>query len=189
MQTAHCTCMAGLGECCSHIAATLFCVETIVRLKKGITCTSMMRKWGGAPSDKVLGQIEYSEGANILFTSSQRKRKQEENNLAQNKNVINPLSEEEAAIFYKDLENSEKNETKPVKSAILSILPNHVERFIPTITKLALPAPLTNLFSKGNRSLSYDDLIKMCETVFVSIKITKEQVHCSFYCNFLPSYA
>ncbi|KAH7964784.1 hypothetical protein HPB49_001316 [Dermacentor silvarum] len=31
--TAHCTCMAGLGEACSHIGATLFAVETAVRIR------------------------------------------------------------------------------------------------------------------------------------------------------------
>lgn len=31
----HCTCMAGLGEVCSHIAAVLFSIETAVR--EGLT--------------------------------------------------------------------------------------------------------------------------------------------------------
>lgn len=28
---AHCTCIAGLGECCSHVGALLFAVESVVR--------------------------------------------------------------------------------------------------------------------------------------------------------------
>ncbi|KAL5503664.1 hypothetical protein EMCRGX_G010648 [Ephydatia muelleri] len=42
--TAHCTCMAGMGEVCSHIGAVLFKVEAFVRLgKESVTCyvTSM----------------------------------------------------------------------------------------------------------------------------------------------------
>ena len=30
----HCTCMAGLGESCSHAAATMFYIEADVRLKE-----------------------------------------------------------------------------------------------------------------------------------------------------------
>lgn len=43
---AHCTCMAGLGESCSHVAALLFKVEAFARL--GLTkqaCTDVACKW------------------------------------------------------------------------------------------------------------------------------------------------
>ncbi|XP_071119026.1 uncharacterized protein [Haliotis cracherodii] len=46
---AHCTCMAGLGEVCSHIAALLFKVDLAVRA--GLTskaCTSDACKWNSA---------------------------------------------------------------------------------------------------------------------------------------------
>lgn len=44
--TAHCTCMAGLGESCSHVAALLFKIEAAVRA--GYTkkiCTDEACKW------------------------------------------------------------------------------------------------------------------------------------------------
>ena len=37
----HCTCMAGLGEACSHIAALLFAAEAHNRLKD-TSCTSRL---------------------------------------------------------------------------------------------------------------------------------------------------
>ncbi|XP_046557794.1 uncharacterized protein LOC124266993 [Haliotis rubra] len=46
---AHCTCMAGLGEVCSHVAALLFKVDAAVRA--GLTakaCTSEACKWNAA---------------------------------------------------------------------------------------------------------------------------------------------
>ena len=42
---AHCTCMAGLGEACSHIAALLFTVEANTRVKKRTVCTSLPCSW------------------------------------------------------------------------------------------------------------------------------------------------
>ena len=37
---AHCTCMAGLREACSHIAALLFAIEAHTKVKKDASCTS-----------------------------------------------------------------------------------------------------------------------------------------------------
>ena len=41
----HCTCMAGLGETCSHIAAMLYWLETAARINKSTSCTSMSNGW------------------------------------------------------------------------------------------------------------------------------------------------
>ena len=40
---AHCTCMAGLGEACSHVAALLFTMEINTRLLNNTSCTSLVR--------------------------------------------------------------------------------------------------------------------------------------------------
>ena len=42
---AHCICMAGLGETCSHIAALLFAVETNTQLKSQFASTSLPCTW------------------------------------------------------------------------------------------------------------------------------------------------
>ena len=39
----HCTCMAGLGEVCSHVAAILFYLESAARSK--LTCTQTSCMW------------------------------------------------------------------------------------------------------------------------------------------------
>ena len=36
---AHCNCMAGLGESCSHIDAVLFYIEYATRIRDSTTCT------------------------------------------------------------------------------------------------------------------------------------------------------
>ena len=68
--TAHCTCMAGLGECCSHVAATLFYMETVARIANGKTCTSLPCSWL-----KPAASNTYKEISKIDFTSPARKRK------------------------------------------------------------------------------------------------------------------
>ena len=66
---AHCTCMAGVGEACSHIGATLFALETSITLLKNTACTSMPCEWIRPAAQK----IEYAEGASIDFISPRRK--------------------------------------------------------------------------------------------------------------------
>ena len=41
----YCTCIAGLGEACSHTVALLFCAEANSWMKKYILCTSAPCSW------------------------------------------------------------------------------------------------------------------------------------------------
>ena len=45
VEVAHCTCMAGLAETCSHVGAILHWVETAVRICNDTPCTSQENKW------------------------------------------------------------------------------------------------------------------------------------------------
>ena len=54
MYTAHCGCMAGLGEACSHVAALLFIIEAGVKL--GLTRESSISRaceWNNAFCEKI----------------------------------------------------------------------------------------------------------------------------------------
>ena len=42
---AHCNCLAGAGEACSHIAALLYAIMAGVKLEKETSCTSVKSKW------------------------------------------------------------------------------------------------------------------------------------------------
>ena len=67
---AHCTCMAGLGEVCSHISALLFAVEANTHMQSNLSCTSRLCSWL-PPST---ASVEYAPIADIDFTSPQQKR-------------------------------------------------------------------------------------------------------------------
>ena len=62
---AHCTCMAGLNEACSHIAALLFALEANTQMKTNLSCTSLPCSWLPPSFQTVL----YSEIKDIDFTS------------------------------------------------------------------------------------------------------------------------
>ena len=65
---AHCTCIAGVGEACSHIAALLFAAETNIQMMKNTSCTSVLCSWL-APSCR----IEYAPISQIDFMTPQER--------------------------------------------------------------------------------------------------------------------
>lgn len=66
VETAHCTCMAGLGEACSHIATTLFALESIVKTVVERACTSEPCSWLSVSSNI---RHPYVEGAMLSYFS------------------------------------------------------------------------------------------------------------------------
>ena len=69
---AHCDCMAGLGEVCSHVGGILFAVETGVRMRDR-TCTEQLCNWV-KPSAFQAGL--YLPVAAIDFASAKKKKRQ-----------------------------------------------------------------------------------------------------------------
>ena len=66
--SAHCSgCMAGLGECCSHIASLLFYVECWTRIHGKLACTEVKCAWLLSSNVK---DIRYSKAEDINFTSA-----------------------------------------------------------------------------------------------------------------------
>lgn len=65
--TAHCNCMAGLGETCTHTSALLFAVEAAVKIHKSKTVTDSAAYWMMPGNTE---NVPFSEVRNINFTSA-----------------------------------------------------------------------------------------------------------------------
>ena len=68
----HCTCMAGLGETCSHIGALLYWIEYAVRKRDEESCTSKANKWMEPLTTK---KVPFLQLDTIDFTSSEKRMK------------------------------------------------------------------------------------------------------------------
>ena len=67
---AHCTgCMAGLGECCSHIASVLFYLETWTRIYGKLSCTQVKCTW---VLPTYVKEVTHDKVKNINFTSARK---------------------------------------------------------------------------------------------------------------------
>lgn len=163
---AHCTCMAGLGEACSHIAALLFAAETNNRLNKDMSCTSRPCAW----LSPHMQNVTYAPISDINFTAPVTKRRKVlEDKAGQQSQPAFSVpcpSKEKIAAFLQDL-------SKTGKPALLSILPEYCDMYVVDHSILSLP--LSAHFEQSYMDLPYNDLLKKCEDVFNSLKITEEQ--------------
>ena len=90
---AHCNCMAGLGESCSHIGAVLFYIEYATRIRDSKACTEekAYRLLPGYHS------VEYKEVCNIDFSAAKTLKK----NL--DAKVVNYTDTENAPVTNKNM--------------------------------------------------------------------------------------
>ncbi|KAK0134969.1 Protein YNG1 [Merluccius polli] len=72
VESAHCTCMAGVAEKCSHVAALLYKIDTAVRLRGHVTPTDVEAYWV-MPSN--ITKVQGVPGHAIDFTTSSARKK------------------------------------------------------------------------------------------------------------------
>ena len=170
---AHCTCMAGLGEVCSHIAAVLFLMEANTNMKTRTSFTSLPCYW----LPPTMQNVPFAPIAEIDFATPARKRqkilegipesgREDDCKDSASTNSIVP-TDEELDEFYKAL-------SKCGKPAILSIIPEYSRAYIPVQVQGA-PPPLNELFVEEYLVAPYTDLMDKCDECFGKIKVTMEQ--------------
>lgn len=178
---AHCNCMAGLGEVCSHVGALLFAVEAGVRIVKAKTCTSLPCKWL-MPS--AVSNIPYVELCQIDFTSAKTKKRKLDAQISGISPQQSPASTTPGAgsssgsylpsqsqinKFYEDLFQSG---TQP---AVLSLVPPYNLKYCPQSVTVEPPKLLCNLYEDEWTSLSFPDLLLKCKETFKGISCTRTQ--------------
>ena len=122
---AHCTCMAGLGEACSHIAALLFAIKAHTKFKKDASCTSRPCKW----LPLAMKNFSYAQIFEIDFSPSATKRKRIENVDQRSSTSITASldihpSETELEQLYDALSKTAE------KPALLSITPGYCDQYV-----------------------------------------------------------
>ncbi|XP_014661478.1 PREDICTED: uncharacterized protein LOC106804701 isoform X2 [Priapulus caudatus] len=166
----HCNCMAGLGETCSHVAATLFAIDSVVKMKKDTSCTSLPNTWL-APSNSRAANVVPSPASEMDFSNA-RKRCQvvgSETRAVKRCPEVASATEGEKESFYKGLHAS------GVNSVILSAIPGYTEHFEKS-ANATLPAPLTELYSSEHANLSFAALIDKSRETFVRLSVTPDEM-------------
>ena len=162
---AHCSCMVGLGETCSHISALLFAAEAHTRLVRNTACTSLPCGW----LPPTMQSVTYKAISEIDFTAPKTKQNKmiegKKSTTSKSYNVPLPC-DDEIKVFYEQL-------SKADKPSLLSIVPGYSEKYV--LKDDYVPTPFTDLFQYHYFKMPYTDLISECELVFNSLKITSAQ--------------
>ncbi|CAN8002810.1 unnamed protein product [Ixodes hexagonus] len=162
VQMAHCTCMAGLGEACSHVGAVLFFMEAVVRRRNDQACTDQENAWL-PPHVQVVDCIPV---AKMDFSSSEMKRKldgeQPRTPVTINKS-IDKVADEEWSTF---LASCHQAGSRP---ALLALNEDYAHEFVPVATKFP-SAVLSNLL-RHDPTPAWEELVEQCTEVADSLSI------------------
>ena len=161
---AHCTCMAGLGESCSHVAALLFKIEAAVRA--GFTrtaCTEKACTWNCDFVRKVkavpISQVQFYSDAAI--SKYRRDDSVSLSNNAPTDTQVNIALSKLAAL-----------KEKPI---VLHCFSEYCDRYVPTFkpeARAKLPNSLQELYSPLNLEKSYEEISSLSRRVFSEMKVS-----------------
>ncbi|XP_068743560.1 uncharacterized protein [Montipora capricornis] len=166
---AHCNCMAGLCEACSHVGALLFAVEAGVRIRNSVTCTQDRNPWI-LPS--YVKNIPYIPVCDMDLSSAKKRYstlgEQGYATPEVNRADIPETSAEERANFCGNISRC------GIKPAILSLISPYNAAFMPNEAE-ALPKPLTVIYNEEHLNYSFQELVEKAEKVFDEINITAKE--------------
>lgn len=180
--SAHCDCMAGLGESCSHVASLLWAIESGVRIRDSMTVTEKKSYWvvpagvkevpyapvkcidfvGKRSIAALYSTPDFRHSSSPSPSSSPTCRSISRSPTPAP--IIKPPTQEEVDDFFSDLA------TCSTKPAILSLVEPHSSSYIPVSLNESLPLCLSELFKKEYLQLSYSELLKLAEDYTITVK-------------------
>ena len=172
---AHCICMAGLNEVCSHVAAVLFYLETSVRISGLPSVTQQKCQWTVPAFQK---KIPYSRIKDMDFSSSQAKKRKLDDPSSSSDFSLSIFSKtsdkcgtpsaSDMTAFYQKLSLCK---TEP---AFLSLVPPHSAQYIPSQMLSTFPQPLSQLFQPKFQTFNNSQLSIEAESI--DLQITPQHV-------------
>ena len=168
---AHCNCMAGLGETCTHVAAVLFYLEALNRIEGEKTCTQGQCSWLLPTS---LKSVQYLPIKDIDFTSSWGKKRKLDDmidgcDVSEERHKLKegtrPSYDEMASLFA-------NLSVSGAMVGVLSVTPEYSDPYVPKMSLSIFPQPITALHKPEYVILAYHDLLDVCENV--SLVLTEE---------------
>jgi hypothetical protein len=158
--SAHCNCMAGFGEACTHIAATLFWVDATVRIRETKTVTQEKAYWMLPTGVKKNAYSQLSAKSKKVLLDKHINNEQMKT-VQRNVTVSTPTPDE-LDSFFKELSMAGS------KPAILSLIPQYSDQYIPAPLSKQFPAMLTDLCNQDSFNLEFDDLKNKCDNIKVT---------------------
>ena len=165
---AHCDCMAGLGETCSHVSSLLWLIAVGVEKRDALTVTQKSAYWIMPPAIRL---VPYAPIKEIDFIGKKRKSacsSSTSSSCNKRRNIDPPTSEEKK--FFDSL-----GSCKSAMPAVHSVISGYCDKYIPSALSSDLPSVLTDLYNSSYLAFNYYDLLKLASTTVENIHVTSDQ--------------
>ncbi|XP_060581209.1 uncharacterized protein LOC132737860 [Ruditapes philippinarum] len=176
VESAHCNCMAGLGEVCSHIGALLFWVEATHRANANLTVTQKKAYW---PVPSYVDKVQYLEVKDIDFSSAEKKVKDLNHLLCSGEKTPKralQLPKVEEPTLETEQHFSHVLSLCKSKPAVLAVKENFQENYIPDILRKGkLPISLGTFRDEKFMNMEREELISECAQLEQTLTVTCEQ--------------
>ena len=165
---AHCDCIAGLAETCTHVGGLLFKMEYVVRVHEKPTVTGVPAYWMVPNS---VTKVEPQVGYKIDYTTASAKKKQLDKAVggdpvpvqqvrtgAGTSKLVPQSTQENFEALMKDLHATGDN------AAILRVLPGYCEQYKDPVQPVCMPKSVRNVRKSACENMNYEELLQYCET-------------------------
>ncbi len=186
---AHCDCMAGLGESCSHVASLLFAIESGVRIRESMTVTQKKAYWVMPTGVKA---VHYAPVREIDFVGKKRSAAMMKSTFFRQHSMspspapssstprssksptptpsIKPPNNEDFMNFLHSLSSCSS------KPAVLSLIKPFSSEYIPTPLSSDFPTCLSELFKPEYLDLNYGELAHKASECTISVTLSEVNV-------------
>ena len=166
---AHCDCMAGLGETCSHVVSLLWAIATGVEKSTSLPVTQKSAYWVMTLAIKSvpyqpIGEINYVGKKRKCSSSSTR----ESHSDAMEKKKIPAVSSTDSENLFNALSSCEG-----AKPAVLAGVAPYCEAYVPATLAEDLPMVLSELYKNEHLTFKYHSLLQLAKDT--TLTVTAEQ--------------
>ncbi|XP_077529384.1 uncharacterized protein LOC144141751 [Haemaphysalis longicornis] len=169
---AHCSCMAGIGEACSHVAALLFYLECVARARKDRSCTDGANLW--LPPH--LRKLPVRPIAEMDFSSAtMKKRRLDSGSAAVSAPTVTSRPTAPAAtkaewrtFFAGAIEAGHRPAAASVDLAFKDV-------YLPAV-RSCRGADLRRMYEPGAQDLSWAEVEQRCDQVYDSLDLNDKAV-------------
>ena len=166
---AHCNCMAGMGETCSHDASLLWAIGVGIETRESLTVTQRSAYWvlplavTSIPCAPIKendfigkkGKERGSESDGSIRSSSSCPS-------LSKKQICTPIESEEKQLF------TSLASCAGAKPAVLAVVPMHTDAYVSTSLAPELPMMLSDLY-RTEVTLSYQGLVQIASSTEVAV--------------------
>ena len=173
VEAAHCTCMAGLGEACTHIGAMLWAISAAVTINREKSVTESKCYWLPCSANRnFMDSIK-----NADFTSSKQQKK-----VFDSQFLDGESSKSRYSYHHKDVGESSSKERDDylsrldvlnLQSGILTVSEKYQLKYKPKLDSQKFPIILTSLYDKTQIRTDFQDLQMVCNSI--KIVVTQDE--------------